>query len=245
MKEAEAIIQNQSEFLKYLKSKFTLIHLSNVFFRDFHYGVLSYLEEHGMKMKYSQAEEVAREVAEHSMRGLRPGLAVVLVGDDPGSQIYVSGKVKTCEQLGLYSEKIDLPSSTTTAELLSLVRQLNARDEIDGILIQLPLPKHVDAALVLNAVDPAKDERDHPAGGLGREGRIERREETASEELPARGTWRFDQAQFGLCGAEVCLLDPIGLNPDNVGRLQHDGGIHARGGGGNHGRLRCRQCPPT
>lgn len=62
MKETEAIIQNQSEFLKYLKSKFTLIHLSNVFFRDFHYGVLSYLEEHGMKMKYSQAEKVAREV---------------------------------------------------------------------------------------------------------------------------------------------------------------------------------------
>ena len=102
-------------------------------------------------------EEVAREVAEHSMRGLRPGLAAVLVGDDPGSQIYVSGKVKTCGQLGLYSEKVDLPFSTTTGELLSLVRQLNARDEIDGILIQLPLPKHVDTAVVLNAVDPAKD----------------------------------------------------------------------------------------
>lgn len=102
-------------------------------------------------------EEVAREVAEYSTRGLRPGLAAVLVGDDPGSQIYVSGKVKTCEQLGLYSEKIDLPSSATTAELLSLVRDLNGRDEIDGILIQLPLPKYVDSALVLNAVDPAKD----------------------------------------------------------------------------------------
>jgi len=62
MKEVDAIINNQTEFLKYLKSKFTLIHLSNVFFRDFHYGVLSYLEEHGMKMKYSQAENVAREV---------------------------------------------------------------------------------------------------------------------------------------------------------------------------------------
>src|SRR6185503_13049007 len=102
-------------------------------------------------------QEVAREVAEFSARGMRPGLAAVLVGDDPGSQIYVSGKVKACDELGLYSEKIDLPSSTTTAELLSLVRELNARDEIDGILIQLPLPKHVDSALVLNAVDPAKD----------------------------------------------------------------------------------------
>jgi methylenetetrahydrofolate dehydrogenase (NADP+)/methenyltetrahydrofolate cyclohydrolase len=102
-------------------------------------------------------DEVAIEVAEYSKRGLRPGLAAVLVGNDPGSQIYVSGKVKTCEQLGLYSEKIDLPETTTTEALLALVRNLNSRDEIDGILIQLPLPKQIDAALVLNAVDPAKD----------------------------------------------------------------------------------------
>jgi methylenetetrahydrofolate dehydrogenase (NADP+) / methenyltetrahydrofolate cyclohydrolase len=102
-------------------------------------------------------DEVAIEVAEYSKRGLRPGLAAVLVGNDPGSQIYVSGKVKTCEQLGLYSEKIDLPETTKTEALLALVRDLNTRDEIDGILIQLPLPKQIDAALVLNAVDPAKD----------------------------------------------------------------------------------------
>jgi methylenetetrahydrofolate dehydrogenase (NADP+)/methenyltetrahydrofolate cyclohydrolase len=102
-------------------------------------------------------DEVASEVAEYSRRGLRPGLAAVLVGNDPGSHIYVSGKVKTCEQLGLYSEKIDLAETTTTEELLALVRDLNSRDQIDGILIQLPLPKQIDAALVLNAVDPAKD----------------------------------------------------------------------------------------
>ena len=102
-------------------------------------------------------DEVASEVAEYSTRGLRPGLAAVLVGNDPGSHIYVSGKVKTCEQLGLYSEKIELPETTTTDALLALVRDLNARDEIDGILIQLPLPKQIDAALVLNAVDPGKD----------------------------------------------------------------------------------------
>ncbi len=102
-------------------------------------------------------DEVAREVAEYSRRGVRPGLAAVLVGSDPASQIYVSGKVRTCEQLGLYSEKIDLPETTTTEELLALVRDLNSRDEIDGVLIQLPLPKQVDAALVLNSVDPAKD----------------------------------------------------------------------------------------
>jgi methylenetetrahydrofolate dehydrogenase (NADP+)/methenyltetrahydrofolate cyclohydrolase len=102
-------------------------------------------------------EEVAAEVAEYSIRGLRPGLAAVLVGNDPASQIYVSSKVKTCGQLGLHSEKIELPDTVTTEELLSLVTVLNSRDEIDGILIQLPLPRHVDTNLVLNSVDPAKD----------------------------------------------------------------------------------------
>jgi len=102
-------------------------------------------------------EEVAAEVLEYSAKGLRPGLAAVLVGDDSASHIYVSGKVRTCEQLGLYSEKIELPASTSTDELLALVRELNARDEIDGILVQLPLPEQVDAPLVLNSVDPAKD----------------------------------------------------------------------------------------
>jgi methylenetetrahydrofolate dehydrogenase (NADP+)/methenyltetrahydrofolate cyclohydrolase len=102
-------------------------------------------------------DEVAGEVAEYSRRGVRPGLAAVLVGSDSASQIYVSGKVRACEQLGLYSEKIDLPETTTTEELLALVRDLNSRDEIDGVLIQLPLPKQIDAALVLNSVDPAKD----------------------------------------------------------------------------------------
>ena len=102
-------------------------------------------------------DEVAAEVAENSERGFRPGLAVVLVGSDSASQIYVSGKVRACEQLGLYSEKIELPETTTTEELLALVGDLNSRDEIDGILIQLPLPKQIDSALVLNSVDPAKD----------------------------------------------------------------------------------------
>jgi methylenetetrahydrofolate dehydrogenase (NADP+)/methenyltetrahydrofolate cyclohydrolase len=111
----------------------------------------------GASVAQAIRDEVAGEVAEYSRRGLRPGLAAVLVGSDSGSQIYVSGKVRTCEQLGLYSEKIEMPEATTTEELLALVRDLNSREEIDGILIQLPLPKQVDAALVLNSVDPAKD----------------------------------------------------------------------------------------
>jgi len=102
-------------------------------------------------------DEVASEVADYSKHGLRPGLAAVIVGDDPASHIYVSNKVKTCEQLGLFSEKIEFPENTTTERLLALVHNLNSRDEIDGILIQLPLPKQIDAALVLKSLDPAKD----------------------------------------------------------------------------------------
>ena len=101
--------------------------------------------------------EVAAEVADHAARGLVPGLAAVLVGNNPASEIYVSGKVKTCGELGIYSEKIELPEETSTESLLSLVRELNARDSIDGILVQLPLPKQIDADVILEAVDPAKD----------------------------------------------------------------------------------------
>ena len=101
--------------------------------------------------------EVAAEVARYAERGLRPGLAAVLVGNDPASQIYVSSKVKACEDLGLYSEKIELPEDISTIELLGQVHDLNRRDEIDGILIQMPLPDQVDSHRILNAVDPAKD----------------------------------------------------------------------------------------
>ena len=111
----------------------------------------------GTSVAKSIKEEVAAETALYAERGLRPGLAAVLVGNDPASQNYVSSKVKTCAQLGLYSEKIERPETTTTEELLELVRELNARDEIDGILIQLPLPKQIDTGRVLDGVDPAKD----------------------------------------------------------------------------------------
>jgi methylenetetrahydrofolate dehydrogenase (NADP+)/methenyltetrahydrofolate cyclohydrolase len=111
----------------------------------------------GARVANAIKNEVAEEAARYAKEGLRPGLAAVLVGNDPASQIYVSSKVKTCEQLGLHSEKIELPETTATDELLALVKDLNSRDEIDGILIQLPLPAQVDTALVLNSVDPAKD----------------------------------------------------------------------------------------
>jgi methylenetetrahydrofolate dehydrogenase (NADP+)/methenyltetrahydrofolate cyclohydrolase len=111
----------------------------------------------GSNVAASIKAEVASEVSELSSKGLKPGLAAVLVGDDPASHIYVSSKVRTCRQLGLYSEQIELPESTTTERLLDLTRQLNQRDEIDGILVQLPLPRHIDSSLVLKSVDPSKD----------------------------------------------------------------------------------------
>jgi len=102
-------------------------------------------------------EEVAAEVRALAAQGVRPGLAAVLVGHVPASEIYVRSKVQTCAELGLYSELITPDESVTTEEMLDLVTSLNSRDEIDGILIQLPLPSQVDAKALLDAVDPAKD----------------------------------------------------------------------------------------
>src|SRR6266498_3014514 len=89
--------------------------------------------------------------------GAPPGLAVVLVGNDPGSEIYVRNKVKACSELGIYSEKLTPPVSITTAELLAIVDELNRRPDIDGILVQVPLPRHVDSRAILEAVDSNKD----------------------------------------------------------------------------------------
>jgi methylenetetrahydrofolate dehydrogenase (NADP+)/methenyltetrahydrofolate cyclohydrolase len=108
------------------------------------------------------AEEIKREVAEEVARlkdehGVVPCLTVVRVGEDPASAVYVRSKVRTSEALGLRSEHHALPAETSTEELLSLVGSLNARDEVDGILVQLPLPRNVDERLVIEAIDPAKD----------------------------------------------------------------------------------------
>jgi len=101
--------------------------------------------------------EVTAEVRAMSAAGVRPGLAVVLVGHNPASEAYVRGKVKACEEVRIFSEQHAPPDSVTTDELLTLVDGLNRRDSIDGILVQLPLPPQVDAKKVLLAVDPAKD----------------------------------------------------------------------------------------
>jgi methylenetetrahydrofolate dehydrogenase (NADP+)/methenyltetrahydrofolate cyclohydrolase len=111
----------------------------------------------GTKIANEIKAEVAAEVAALASQGIRPGLAAVLVGNVPASQIYVRSKVKTCAELGLFSELITPPDTVTTEEMLGLVASLNAREDIDGILIQLPLPPQVNAKLLLEAVSPAKD----------------------------------------------------------------------------------------
>jgi methylenetetrahydrofolate dehydrogenase (NADP+) / methenyltetrahydrofolate cyclohydrolase len=111
----------------------------------------------GTKIASEIRAEVAAEAKSLAELGLRPGLAVILVGHNPASEIYVRGKVKSSEEVGLYSEKHTPPDTATTDELLALVEDLNRRDEIDGILVQLPLPPQVDAKKILLAVDPAKD----------------------------------------------------------------------------------------
>ncbi len=111
----------------------------------------------GNKIANEIRAEVAAEVRTLSAAGVRPGLAVILVGKNPASEIYVRGKVKSSEEVGIYSEKFTPADSITTEELLELVLELNQREEIDGILVQLPLPPQVDSKKILMAVDPAKD----------------------------------------------------------------------------------------
>jgi methylenetetrahydrofolate dehydrogenase (NADP+)/methenyltetrahydrofolate cyclohydrolase len=111
-------------------------------------------------IKLEAAELAARikeEVKTEIERGIRPGLAAVRVGDDPASAVYVRNKIHACEEVGIHSEHHALPESTTTSELLDLIATLNARDDIDGILTQLPLPAHVNETAIIEAIDPAKD----------------------------------------------------------------------------------------
>jgi len=103
-------------------------------------------------------EELKKEIAElKAKHNVVPGLATVLVGSDPASQVYVGAKEKACQALGIYSERHDLPENTTQEELIALVQKLNKDSKINGILVQLPLPKHLDEGDVLYAIDPKKD----------------------------------------------------------------------------------------
>jgi methylenetetrahydrofolate dehydrogenase (NADP+)/methenyltetrahydrofolate cyclohydrolase len=112
---------------------------------------------HGKQIAQDIRAELQQEVASLVAQGIRPGLGVILVGDDPASNSYVTAKEKACEEIGIYSDDNRLPAETTQDELLAKVAAMNADPKINGILVQLPLPKHIDEAAVLMAIDPSKD----------------------------------------------------------------------------------------
>ena len=111
----------------------------------------------GKAISTALKSKIAEEVEVLKEKGVTPGLAVIIVGEDPASQVYVRNKELACATCGMYSEKIELPENTTEEELIALVEKLTSRPEINGILCQLPLPRHIDEKAVLNAIDPMKD----------------------------------------------------------------------------------------
>ena len=123
----------------------------------------------GKAVSAATREAIKNEVAELKEKGVTPGLAVIIVGDDPASRVYVNNKKKACAELGMLSEEYALPAETTNEELLSLINELNGRKDINGILCQLPLPRHLDEKAVINAIAPEKDvDAFHPVnvGGI-------------------------------------------------------------------------------
>ena len=112
--------------------------------------------------------EIAEEVAALKKQGVQTGMAVVLVGEDPASKIYVRNKGKACAETGIYSEEHVLPENTTQEELLALIEKLNADPKINGILVQSPLPKHLNEALIVEHIDPKKDVDAFHAENVGR-----------------------------------------------------------------------------
>ena len=111
----------------------------------------------GKEVSQRIKDEIKDEVSRLKAEGINPGLAVIIVGDDPASRVYVNNKKKACEYCGIYSEEYALPESTSQQELLELIDTLNNKTDISGILCQLPLPAHIDEQAVINAINPRKD----------------------------------------------------------------------------------------
>ena len=154
------------------------------------------------------ADEIKREVAAEVRRlkdeqGVQPRLAAVLVGDDPASAVYVRNKVRACDEVGIASEQIRLGGSTTTDELLNVVKKLNLDDTVDGILVQLPLPKQIEDAPIIESIDPAKDvDAFHPTNvGLLAMGRPRFVPCT-----PAGIIELLDRHQIQIAGANACVV---------------------------------------
>lgn len=152
------------------------------------------------EIKREVAEDVARLIANHDVR---PGLVVVQVGDDPASTVYVGNKVRTSTELGLLSEHKRLAAETTTEELLDLVAQLNARETVDGLLVQLPLPRGIDEARVLEAIDPLKDvDGFHPINV----GRLSLGQPTLAPCTPAGIIELLVRSGIEINGANACIV---------------------------------------
>jgi methylenetetrahydrofolate dehydrogenase (NADP+)/methenyltetrahydrofolate cyclohydrolase len=156
----------------------------------------------------SVADQIKKEVAEEvrllsEQQGVRPRLVAVLVGDDDASAVYVRNKVRACAEVGIESEQIEMPASTTTEDLLAVVRGLNQNSDVDGILVQLPLPKQIDEAAILEAVAPAKDvDGFHPENaGLLAMGRPRFVPCT-----PAGIIELLDRNQIEIAGANACVV---------------------------------------
>lgn len=111
----------------------------------------------GKELAQKLQQEMTQEVTELKEKGLQPGLAVILVGEDPASQVYVRNKERAANNIGMYSVVYRLPETTSEAALIAKIEELNQDDKIHGILVQLPLPKHINEELVLDTIDPAKD----------------------------------------------------------------------------------------
>lgn len=148
-------------------------------------------------------QRVSKRVIELGLQGIRPGLAAVIVGDNPASQVYVGSKVKTCQTLGLHSEKHALPKETSTEELLELVQKLNQDEAIDGILVQMPLPSQIDSRRVLEAIDPAKDvDGFHPVNV----GRLVQGQKTLVACTPAGVIELLDYYKIPVAGAHAVVV---------------------------------------
>jgi methylenetetrahydrofolate dehydrogenase (NADP+)/methenyltetrahydrofolate cyclohydrolase len=166
-------------------------------------GLIAVKVLNGVEVAEGIKRDTEARVRELGNLGIKPGLAAVLVGDNQASKVYVGSKVRACQALGLHSEKYELSAETTTRELLSLVAELNGRDEIDGILIQLPLPGQIDTHRVLEAVDPAKDvDGFHPVNV----GRLVRGEEALVACTPAGVIEMLDYYQIPIAGSHAVVI---------------------------------------
>jgi len=149
-------------------------------------------------------QEVALEVAQlREANGLQPCLAAVRVGDDPASAVYVRNKIRACGEVGIRSEHISLPTTTSTSELLAIIATLNQRDDVDGILVQLPLPGEIAEAEVIEAIDPAKDvDGFHPITV----GRLSMGSPTFVPCTPAGVIELLDRYHIAIAGTNACVV---------------------------------------